>query len=163
MNNIKKTDKKNTGITVIELLITISIIGILSSIIFLSLSKFRNQQNLRNTAEDIATLLNNARNSTLSSLNSTNYSVHIESHRAVLFTGSTFIDPNATNVEIDFDSSVLVPASGGINLNGSGSDVIYNRLTGDTSDYGTIIEQQASDSTKQITITIKKTGIVSTN
>lgn len=151
------------GITVLELIIVISIIAVLSAIIFLNLSKFRSEQSLQGTTSDIISLLNKARTDTISSKNSTNYGVHFETNRAVLFTGSSFTEPNVTNEQINLDSSVLIPVSGGINLNGGGSDVIFTRISGDTANYGTIIVRLSSDATRQVTITINKTGIVSSN
>ncbi len=154
---------KNKGINLLEILIVIAIMSILISIIILNLSKFRNEQSLQNTVSDVISLLNQARNDTISSKDSMTYGVHLESTRAVLFQGSTFTEPNSNNKEIDFDASVTVPASDGINLTGGGSDVLFNRIEGDTSDYGTIIIRLVSDATRQKTITINQTGIVSSN
>ncbi len=155
--------QKNKGINLIEILIVISIIGVLSSVVILNLSKFRAEQSLQNTDVDIVSLLNEARTNTISSQNSTTYGVHFESNRIVLFMGATFTEPNATNKQINLDSSVSIPASGGISLNGGGSDVIFTRISGDTTNYGTIIVRLVSDVTRQKTITINKTGIVSSN
>jgi prepilin-type N-terminal cleavage/methylation domain-containing protein len=157
------SENKKNGFTLIEIVMVIGIIGILSAIIALNLFKFRAEQSLHNTTSDIISLLNEARINTISSKNSTNYGVHFETNRAVLFTGGTFAEPNSTNKQIDLDSSVLIPVSGGINLNGGGSDVIFTRLSGDTVGYGTIIVRLASDATRQKTITINKTGVASSN
>ena len=154
---------KNKGISIIEILIVISIIGILAAVIIPSLSKFRNEQALRNTTADIVSLLNKARNNTISSLSSSNYSVHFETTRFVYFTGSVFNNGAGTNSAFTLSTSVTIPASGGISLNGGGADVIFTRLTGETANYGTIIVRLASDDTKQKTITISKTGSVSSN
>ena len=147
----------------IELLIVVTIIVILSSLVGLNLSKFRREQSLQNTTSDIISLLNEARNNTIASKNSTFYSVHFESGRAVLFTGGTFSEPNSTNKEITLDSSVTIPTSGGISLNGGGANVIFTRISGETQNYGTIIVRLTADATRQKTITINKTGIVSSN
>lgn len=151
------------GSTLVEVLVIIVIIGILVAIVTPSLSRFRGAQALRNTTDDIVSLLNKARTDTLSSYNSSQYSVHIESTRAVYFVGTTFTDGLSTNQQVTFDSSVTIPASGGINLNGGGSNISFTRLTGDTTAYGTIVIQLASDATTSKTVTISQTGLVSTN
>lgn len=151
---------KNKGITIIEILIIIAIIGIISSIVLLNLSKFRQEQSLKNTTSDVVSLLNKARQNTLSSLNSTNYSVHFETDRAVLFSGLIYSPSNSTNEPIIFSSGVIIP-SNGINI-GGGSEVTFERLTGDTIG-GTIILQLTSDSAAQKTININKVGIISSN
>lgn len=154
---------KNKGITFLEVMIAMAILVLIITVVTPSLSSFRNQQSLKNTTDDIVSLLNQARMQTLSSQNSTYYSVHFESGRAVLFTGGTFTEPNGTNKQITFDGRVLIPASGGINLFGGGTNISFTRLTGDTNQYGTIIIRLVSDATKQKTITINKLGIASTN
>lgn len=155
--------QRNTGKTILEIVIAISILIIILAMIVPALSTFRNDQTIKNTTEDIISLLNEARTDTLSSKNSTYYSVHFESTRAVYYAGGTFTDGLSTNKVITFDTLVSLPISGGINLNGSGSDVHFTRLSGDTNEYGTIVVQLKSDATKQKTITIAKTGVVSAN
>jgi prepilin-type N-terminal cleavage/methylation domain-containing protein len=152
---------KNRGITIIETLIVIAIIGIISSIVFVNLSDFRNEQSLKNTTIDVVSLLNKARQKTLSSVNSTNYSVHFEMGSATLFTGATYNSLDPTNEVIYFNSSVNIPVQGGLNI-GGGNDVTFERLTGDTIG-GTIIIRLVSDETQQKTITINKTGVISSN
>ncbi len=154
---------KNKGMSVLELLIAIAILAIVVSFIILNLSKFRSEQALQNTTSDIISLVNEARTKTISSVNSTTYGVHFEASRAVLFAGSSFTEPNSSNKQVDINSAVSIPVSGGINLNGGGSDVIFTRISGDTTNYGTIIVRLVSDATRQKTITINKTGIVSSN
>lgn len=153
----------NKGISLIELLVVVVIISIMVAIIIPSLSTFRNQQALKNTTEDVISLINKARQDTLSSLNSTNYGVHFESTRAVYFSGPTFTEPNSNNKERKFNSLVKIPTSGGINLNGGGSNIIFTRLTGDTSNYGTIVIQLSSNVAQNKIITINKTGTTSSN
>jgi prepilin-type N-terminal cleavage/methylation domain-containing protein len=153
---------KNRGISVIEILVVISIIGILSAVVISNLSSFHNQQVLKNTTEDLVSLLNEARNSTISSKNSTTYGVHLQTDRAILFTGATFVD-DISNKQIDFDSTVLIPATGGINLSGGGSDIVFSRITGDTVNNGTIIIQQTNDSSKQKIININTLGVIGVN
>ena len=154
---------KNSGISILELLMALAILAIVVSFIILNLTKFRNEQALQNTTSDIISLVNEARTKTISSVNSTTYGVHFEASRAVLFAGSSFTEPNSNNKQVDINSAVSIPVSGGINLNGGGSDVIFTRISGDTTNYGTIIVRLVSDATRQKTITINKTGIVSSN
>lgn len=154
---------KNKAFTLLELLVAISIISLIVAVVMPSLYTFRDNQILKNTAEDIVTLLNQARSQTLASQNSHYYSVHFEGGRIVLFTDGTFSEPNSSNTEIVFDDKVSIPITGGINLAGGVTDVNFTRLTGDTIDNGTIVVQLNSDNNKTKTITIRKTGVVSSN
>ncbi len=152
---------KNTGLTLIEILMAISIIIVISSLALMSLSSFRSQQVLKSTTVDIMSILNKAKQNTLSSLNSTNYGVHFESGRVTLFVGPTYSQGIGTNEVTVFDQAVEIPTVGGINV-GGGSDVVFERLTGETLG-GTIVVQLKSNTSKQKTITINKTGIISSN
>lgn len=153
---------KNKGISFLEIIIIIAVISIITAIVIPNLSSFRNQREIVNVKEDIISLLNEARNSTISSKNSTNYGVHIQTDRAILFPGDVFVD-NVGNKQIDFHPSVNVPTTGGVNLSGGGDDVVFERLTGNTENYGTIVIQLVSDSSTQKTIRISSLGIISSD
>ncbi len=152
----------NKGNTFLEVIIVIGIIVAISFVVLPSLSNFRDQQSLKNTTEDIVSILNLARANTLSSLNSNYYSVHLESDKVTYFVGGTYTSGLSTNKVINFDTNVTLP-SANINLNASSTDVTFDRLTGNTSDYGTITIQLTKDSSKQKVITVSKTGLVSSN
>lgn len=156
--------KKNgldSGFTLIEILIVLFVIVIISSIVVLSLSKFRNEQALKNETTNIISFINKTKQNTLSSVNSVNYGVHFETDQMTLFVGPIYIDGAETNEVVTFSSLVEIPILGGLNI-GGGSDVIFERLTGETTG-GTIILQLKSDATKQKTITISRTGVISSN
>lgn len=139
----------------------IAIVGIISSIVLLNLSQFRNEQLLKNTTLDVVSLLNKARQNTLSSFNSTNYGVHFDGDKAVLFTGSVYSSNSVTNEPIVFNNRVIIPIPSGLNI-GGGGDVVFERLTGETIG-GTIKIQLTSNSTKHKIITIGKIGNASSN
>lgn len=154
--------KINRGITLIEIIIVISIIIMISVLVLPNLTRFKKDQSLRNTTEEIVSLLSKARNNTMASLNLNNYGVHFESSQVVLFAGSTYNSADPLNEIIMFDPLVKIPATGGINV-GGGSNVVFERMTGNTSNNGTIILQLSADSTRQKIITISKVGLISTN
>jgi Tfp pilus assembly protein FimT len=153
---------KNKGMSAVELLVVVGVLIIISTIVFPKLSKFHKQQALDNTAEDVVSLLNEARNNTISSKNSTTYGIHFMTDRAILFDGASYVEsPN--NKSIIFDEYVSIDDDNGIALNGGGDDILFTRLTGDTEDYGTITIELVSDATRQKVVTVNKIGIIGTN
>jgi type II secretory pathway pseudopilin PulG len=154
--------KANKGISIIEIMVVISIIVLIIAIVIPGFTDFRNQQAIAVTTEDVASLLNEARNNTISSINSNTYGVHFESTRAVLFTGSSFSE-SSNNKQIDFSHAINIPTTGGINLNGGGSNVVFQRITGDTANSGTIVIRLQNDTTKQKIININSIGVISVN
>ncbi len=152
---------KNTksGITLLEVMVIIFLTIIISTIVFTNLSSFKKEQMLRNTASDIITFLNKAKQNTLSSVNSSSYGVHFESNRMILFSGNVYSSSGADNEIVEFDNLVSIPSTDGLNI-GGGSDVVFERLTGDTVG-GTIKLQRNDDYTKFKIINISKTGLIS--
>ena len=150
--------KNNKGATMVEILISILILGILLTVTFFSLNSFRKAQALAASEGDMISVLEKAHENTLASINSTNYGVHFTSTQMTLFTGSTYASGTSTNVVTTFDSNVTLS---GITLTGGGADVIFDRLVGTTSDYGTLVVSVAGNNSQAKTITITKTGLVS--
>lgn len=152
--------KKQKGFNLIEILLVISIIFIIVSIVSPNLSEFKKQQTLKNTTEDIVSLLNEARNNTIASKNSTNYGVRFWEDKAILFIGTSYID-STDNKQIDFDPYVKISEDDGLDLNNSIDEVVFSRLTGDTINYGTIKVELVSDSSRYKIISINNIGIIS--
>ena len=158
MNRFKK--EITAGFTLIELILVIAIIAIMATIAALSFSGFHSGQAVPNTVNEATALLNEARSRTLAGDSGNQYGVHIQSDRVVLFTGTSYSSTSTTNKVILNDSTVT---SASTTLQGGGSEVIFNKLTGETSDYGYFVVKQNSSTKIQKTITISQTGLVSSN
>src|SRR3989344_1027883 len=76
------------GITIIELLIVIVVIGIMALIVLPQFSYIKENQVLKNGVSDILSSIDKARGQTLSSLNSSEYGVHFESDKVIIFKGT---------------------------------------------------------------------------
>ena len=148
------------GFSAIETLMVVAIGIILAGVIIAKYSAFRETQSLSNTVEEVVALLNEAHNRTLSGDNGVGYGVHLETSKAVLFQGTTYSSTASTNKTLTIESPVVLAS---ISLAGSGAEVKFDQLTGDTSQYGTFIVKLSSTTTGQKTITVSKTGIVSSN
>jgi hypothetical protein len=137
----------------------------LAAIIITSMSNFKKAQTLKNTTEDIVSLLNKAKLDSNSYLDSSLYSVYFESGKAVYFKGTTYSSSNPTNQIILFNSNISIPASGGITITNpiSSNTITFPHLVEDVRGYGSIIIRMTSDTTKQKTITISKLGTISSN
>lgn len=148
--------KLDTGFSLIELLIIIAIMVIVGTIAMPKLINFQRGQSLKNTTENIIGLLNRAKSNSNSSLNSENYGVHFESDYMVYFVGDTYSSQSSNNERVDFESGITL-------LSGNGSNIVFPRLTGDVFGYGTITLKLTALPARTKTITITKTGSVSSN
>ncbi len=154
---------KNRGFNLIELLIVIAIVSLISAISMPALINFQKNQAIKNTRENIVSVLNKAKSNTLASLNSSSYGVHFESNYIIYFMGESFSISDPNNEQINFESGVRIKPIGGINLNTMGNDTIFPRLTGDVIGYGTITIELTDQTTTQKIITINKTGYITSN
>ena len=145
-----------SGFTLLEVLIVLVIIAVLVMIILGTFIEFRKSQAIEKDTELVVQVLNQARNQTLYSKNSSAYGVHFSTNEITLFTGSTF-----SAGAIDNDNYILASTETSLTttLTGGGSDVVFKRLSGETEQDGTVVVS-SSGITKTKTVTIYKTGLV---
>jgi prepilin-type N-terminal cleavage/methylation domain-containing protein len=142
------------GFTLIEIVVVIGVVGILIAITSFSFSEFRKSRALIQSSDIVVSVLTEARSRTLASVDGSRYGVHILSDRVVLFGGDTYSTENASNELYYFESPVTLAS---IALAGGGSTILFDRLTGNTSNYGTITLQM---NTTSRTITLLSSGII---
>lgn len=145
------------GITAIETLTAIAILVVILAITVISFALFQQERDLDGASEGLASTLEQARAQTLASKNQTVYGVHIEVGQYVLFEGAVYVPGAATNQAFALASSVEIS---GWALAGSGADVVFERLTGETSQPGTVTMRIRNRPDRAKTITILATGII---
>ena len=145
-----------SGFTILELALVVAIIAVLSVIVINTFINFRKNQALEKDTEIVVQVLEQARNQTLSSKNSSVYGVHFTAPKITLFKGSSYVANDSNNRDFVLSSTDTILT---IFLTGAGVDVIFNRLTGETSQDGTVtVSSPGLSRTK--TVTIYKTGVV---
>lgn len=154
---MKKNNHKS-AFSVVEIIIIIAVGLILFTITTSAFNGMRNRQALNATIEEISSAIQNSQAKTLASKKSQNYGVRFEANRLVAFEGSTFTEPNTANKEIKFSSLAEISV---ISLNGGGQNMVFEKLTGETNQYGAITVRIKNDTAGIKTITIEKTGSVS--
>ena len=154
MKNIYKR-----GITIIELLVVLAVLGIIISVVTPQFSKIRENQVLKSGVQDVLSSLDKARSQTLASLNSSEYGVRFEADKIIIFKGAGF-SSSSDNEIID----IITPAS--ITNVALGCtppipcDIFFNRLSGSPSTTGTVT---ISTTNYFKIITIWATGVASVN
>ncbi len=144
------------GFTLIEIIVIIGILLVISFLTFSSFSNLNSAQALDKDVMEVTSLLNEARSLTLSSKESSQYGVHFETDRIVLFKGSSYSPSESSNIYVDLNRHVLIT---GINLS-LGNEVIFERLTGKALSIGTITLALRAPPATSRTITISSSGIV---
>ncbi len=151
---IKK--KASLGVTMIELLVVLAILVAMLFVAVSSFSRFRTGAAISDSKEKIMLALSRARSRTLASENGNVYGVHFQPDKAVLFTGSSYATTSVSNEPYLFDVRAPIYR---ITIAG-GSNVVFKRLTGETTNTGTVVLRSYSDKWLWSTTTISASGII---
>jgi len=148
----------NQGFTFVEVLIAISVLIIISGLVASSFNFFKQQSALDGAAQEIIHALRLAQNKTLASEGDSNFGVYFEANVFVIFKGPTYSASSPDNTIYNLDPSLGISA---VNFGGAVAYVLFERLTGMTANYGSLVIEQVSDPSRNKTIYIDRSGIVS--
>jgi len=148
--------------TLIEILIVIGIIGILAVLAFPAYRFFQRESDLTTSSVEIVNTIRLAQNKTLASEGASQYGVYFDQttvpHQHILFKGGSYVSRDASFDEIHKLSSFVEVFE--INLAGGVSEVVFNRVSGETLQSGNISLRLKTDPTKIKTIYIESSGRV---
>jgi Tfp pilus assembly protein FimT len=145
------------GFSLTEMIIIVAVSVILLTIVVSAFSGFNNNQSLNSASGLVTSVLNEARALTLASYDNEAYGVHFESDKVTIFKGDTYSSSDPDNKVTTISSKISISD---ISLSGGGDDIIFQRLTGKTSQNGTITLSLISDPSKSKTITVEVSGII---
>jgi len=158
MDTNQRIDTNKKGMSVVEVLITISIIGILVALGFSHLTAANERQALALDAENALSVLATARGQTLAGKDGFSYGAHFEDRKVVLFRGASYSADDATNKTYSFADSVHLASTA---LVGGGGEVKFNKLTGATTQSGKLTLALLRDASVTKVITVFATGAAS--
>lgn len=144
------------GFSLIEIIVALSIALILIIAVIVSFSSFKEESELNKAVEDILIAIQTAHSKTISSENFYQYGVHLETGRLTVFKGTVFSESDPSNLKNELSSLIEISD---ISLNGSGSDIVFQKVTGKTENYGAITLRIKSSLLRAKTINIKSTGV----
>jgi len=145
--------KSGEGFTLIEILIAITILIIMTAIAVPYFYSFQKEADLNSSAEKIISIIRIAQNKTRAAEQGSQWGVHFLIPSGYeLFKGSSYISAEeiytlSDNIEI-YD----------ISLAGGGSDIIFNKLSADTNQFGSISIRLKNDIAKTKQISIQSSG-----
>ncbi|MBX4215436.1 prepilin-type N-terminal cleavage/methylation domain-containing protein [Candidatus Parcubacteria bacterium] len=146
------------GVSAIELLIAVLLLGVLLAIAVGPFAAFRESQAVSGGAAQLVSFLDRARSAALSGKDASAHGVHFEASRAVLFKGTSYSEGASGNEELLFDTSSIITT-----IAGGGNDIVFNALSGETQNYGTVTVRSKGDPAKEKIITISQSGVISRN
>jgi prepilin-type N-terminal cleavage/methylation domain-containing protein len=158
MHIFVKHNNMRGGLTLVEIVIALSIFLMISATVYAPLAKFREQKTLDAAVEETLAAFSRAHLDTISSLNDMQYGVHLDSDKIVYFVGTTYDSMAVTNVAYELSSVVEIA---NVMLADAGTDVVFERLNGGTTQSGTFEIRSKNDTTLTTLVTISGTGAVS--
>jgi Tfp pilus assembly protein FimT len=156
----ERTRRKTAGFTILETLMVIAVSALVITIVGLSFRGINSSQALDKSARNVVSVLDEARTKTLSSSDDSRYGVRIEEASVILFKGSSYVSTDPENEVSELHSLVGIR---NISLSGGGTSVIFDRLTGATSQFGAFEVYLRDATTTYRTISIARTGVVEEN
>ena len=150
---------KSKGFTFMEIIVVVAIFSVAVGAILNSFGQLNQNQVINKNTELVATVLREARSLTLSSKGGNQYGVHLESFQVVLFQGSIYNPVASSNIYYSLNPLGNISVT---TLAGGGSEIVFDRLTGDTSQSGTIKLSLIADPSSIRTVTVSGTGLVET-
>lgn len=148
-------NKSTRGFSALELIIVMAILVVLLASIVPSFLNFRRSSVLNTETQELVTVINRARLLSVSSKNDQQFGVHFEAGKVVLFQGATYSAGAATNEEHAFNSMLTLST---ITINGGGSELLFEKVTGATSQNATTTLLVAG-TTASTTVVIRPTGV----
>ncbi len=157
IKKIIQNRKYNSGITIIETIVSVAIMLVLFSIVSFSVSALKNNSSIAKNVAMTKAVFEEARYESISGKDNNNYGVKILSDRLVLFPGTAYDSTNVLNKTYLYDNA----STTNVSINGDGTQVVYDKIVGSTNNYGTFVVRVANDASKNKTIRILGTGLVS--
>lgn len=148
---------KHAGFTLVEMIIVVALVTMIVALATVSFSTVTARQSLDKNTDAVVAVLAQARSLTISAKDASAYGVRLLSTGPVLFTGTTYNASDAANKPLVLDPRLSISD---ISLSGGGSDVLFSKLTGTTTQSGTFRVIVTSTPTAYRTVTVYATGII---
>ncbi|MBI2122460.1 MAG: prepilin-type N-terminal cleavage/methylation domain-containing protein [Candidatus Sungbacteria bacterium] len=146
--------KLNEGFTLLEVLISISVLALISGMALVSFVNSRNVREAIVSGQDMISVLRLAQSKSIGGEDNSAWGVHLEQGQAVLFRGTSYA--GAT-----FTQNFSIPARleiADIALTGGGSDVIFKRITGRTDQAGSFAVRVRTAASISFSVSIDNSG-----
>lgn len=157
--SFKKFLLKNKGYTVVEFIVVLAVVILLFTIFIPLFKNFSTKQELNNETEKIISVLRSAQGKTLASEDLEQWGVYFDinsnPHRYILFKGSDYVSRDPLLDEIyNLTQNIQISS---IDIGGD-TEIIFNRLTGEPNQIGSLTLELVGGSVQSAIIYINQAG-----
>lgn len=151
-----------SGFTLLETLIVVSVVVLLISLSLVDWRYFQDRSELKNSVNEVLSLLKLAQSRTLAFEQSSQWGVYfddsLDPHRYILFKGVSYSGRDQAFDEIhNLPKRIKFSQLG---LEGGGKEVVFERLDGTTKNFGTISLWLATNHSQTETVYIQSSGTI---
>jgi prepilin-type N-terminal cleavage/methylation domain-containing protein len=149
-------DKKSFGFTLIEVIVSISILTILLMIGNFSFQNSLNNKNLNSEVDNLVSKIEEVKTNAVSGKGGQNYGIKFNTDSFVSFIGSSYIPTNDNNVTYNLNSKLEIIH----NIPGQEGVVVFSKLKGENNHNQdlTITVREKNNNDKKIDIIIGSLG-----
>ncbi len=128
------------GITILEVLLTITIASLITAIGFSSFYQWRNSVSLINQVDELKSKIVEVRQMAISAAGETGWGIHFEDTQYIIFSGDSYNQNNPNNQSVLLKNAIINnPSTSLSNGNGAYSqDLIFTKYSGETVNIGTL-------------------------
>jgi prepilin-type N-terminal cleavage/methylation domain-containing protein len=153
-----QTRQHLSGFSVIELLVVISLISMFTAgslILFRSSARIAK---LDAAVDDARETFRITRQQSVAEVNGSAFGVHINSSQFVIFEGNEYSIESGTNRAVKIHDDIEIA---NVSLEGGGRDVMFDRVNGTTSQYGTFDIRVVAYPNESRTLRVDSSGMIS--
>lgn len=144
------------GFTIFEAIISVGILSLIGALALVSFINSRNVRDLTTSGQNVLSILRLAQSKTLGGEDNLQWGVRIEQSQTILFRGPTFAGATFTEAHPLPANLEIV----NISLNGSGSDVVFKKISGITDQWGNFEVRVRSAPTMVFSVIVASSGKV---
>lgn len=148
---------KVRGFTLVEIIITVGIFLILTTIVVAAFRNFETKASLDGDTKAIVNVLRLAQNKSLAAEGGKNYGVHFDSNAYTLFSDINYSPASPNNIIYNLSAKTEIYD---ILINGGGNEVIFNRVTGTAQQVGGLKIRLKNSPNQLNTIAVENSGRV---
>ena len=155
-----RINQKNSGFTLVELLTILGILIVITATAVPAYRRFQKETDLTNSVEEIMNVLKVAQSKTLASEEDSQWGIYFSTittpHKYTLFKGTDYASRDVSSDKVYSIPSLVEIYE--IDLAGANQEIVFDRLTGMTEQYGQISLKLRENVLETKTIIIENSG-----